>query len=211
MHIFLVRCEGIFHIFSFKNLSVYFWNPTHNTKSRSCVLVLEPNTQAADSSFLSRALAATASLRSSRQMNLFLSSIGERSENSNNMNKKTSGAILFRNTMKYDTRNADNFKRAIHNAVEFAKNNAPQLMVQVFIDEKLGLAYSFQLYQSSDDILEHWKVSDEYIDEVMKYCEVKSLEVYGNPSKEVLNGIIGSVDDDKVTFTPELVGFHRFK
>ena len=127
------------------------------------------------------------------------------------MKEKTNGAILFRNTMAYDTLNADKFKQAIYNAVEFAQENAPQLMVQVFIDENLGLAYSFQLYRNSEDILKHWNVSDENIGEVMKYCEVKKLEVYGNPSKEVIDGILGSVDRDKVTFTPELVGFHQFK
>lgn len=126
------------------------------------------------------------------------------------MEKQTNDTILFRNTMAYDLPNAGKFKQAIYKAVEFAKENAPQLMVQVFIDEEQQLAYSFQLYRSSDDILEHWKISDKNIGEVMKYCEVKSLEVYGNPSKEVIDGILGSVGNDKVSFTPGLVGFHRF-
>jgi len=126
------------------------------------------------------------------------------------METKTNNAILFRNTMAYDIRNAEKFKQAIHQAVEFAQKNAPQLMVQVFIDEKQQLAYSFQLYRNADDILEHWKISDENIGEVMKYCQVKSLEVYGHPSKEVVDGILGAVGDDKVSFTPGFVGFHRF-
>lgn len=129
----------------------------------------------------------------------------------NDMKEKINGAILFRNTMAYDTLNTDKFKKAIYNAVEFAQKNAPQLMVQVFIDEKLGLAYSFQLYQNSDDILKHWEVSDENIGEVMKYCEVKKFEVYGNPSEEVIDGILGSVDRDKISFIPELIGFYKFK
>lgn len=125
------------------------------------------------------------------------------------MKNKTNGAILFRNTMVYDKTKSDKFKQAIYNGVDFARENAPQLMVQVFIDEKEGLAYSYQLYRNSEDILEHWKVSDENIGEVMKYCEVKSLEVYGNPSKEVIDGIVGAVGEDKVTITPELCGFHH--
>lgn len=127
------------------------------------------------------------------------------------MKEKANGAILFRNTMAYDTLNADKFKDAIRNAVEFAQKKAPQLMVQVFIDEKRGLAYSFQLYRNSDDILKHWKVSDKNINEVMKYCEVKKLEVYGNPSKEVIDGILRSVGEDKVYFAPALAGYHQFK
>lgn len=87
------------------------------------------------------------------------------------------------------------------------KKNAPQLMVQVFIDEKLGLAYSFQLYRNSEDVLKHWNISDENIGQVMKYCEIKRFEVYGSPSKEVIDGILGSVGEDKVSFTPELVGY----
>lgn len=124
--------------------------------------------------------------------------------------EKTNGAILFRNTMAYDTSKADKFKEAIYHAVEFAQKNAPQLMVQVFIDETRGLAYSFQLYRNSDDILKHWNVSDKNIGEVMKYCEVTKFEVYGNPSKEVIDGILSFVGEDKVSFTPELVGYHQF-
>lgn len=134
----------------------------------------------------------------------------EQLDQTNDMEQKANGAILFRNTMAYDTLNADKFKDAIYSAVEFAKKNAPQLMVQVFIDERLGLAYSFQLYRNSEDILKHWNISDENIGEVMKYCEVKKIEVYGNPSKEVIDGILGSVGEDKVSFTPKLVGYHQF-
>lgn len=125
------------------------------------------------------------------------------------MRGDTTGAILFRNTMAYDTANTDKFKRAIYNAVSFAEKNAPQLMVQVFIDEKRGLAYSFQLYRNSEDILKHWTVSDENISEVMKYCEVIKFEVYGTPTQEVIEGIISSVGRDKVSFTPELTGFYN--
>lgn len=147
------------------------------------------------------------------QINEFVHSkdMVEQFKKSNNMKQKNDGAILFRNTMAYDTLNSDKFKEAIYSAVEFAQKNAPQLMVQVFIDEKLGLAYSFQLYRNSDDILKHWEVSDENIGEVMKYCEVKKFEVYGTPSKEVIDGILGSVDSDKVSFIPELVGFYKFE
>lgn len=120
------------------------------------------------------------------------------------------GPILLRNTMAFDLRHAAEFKKAIINAVEFANKHAPQLMVQTYINDESGLCYSFQLFQDSDAILRHWQVSDPNISEVMKYCVVRSMEVYGSPSRKVRDGILGSVGEASVLFTPELVGFCRF-
>ncbi|MEC5397449.1 hypothetical protein [Uliginosibacterium sp. H1] len=119
------------------------------------------------------------------------------------------GAILLRNTMAFDRAHVAEFRRAILSAVEFAKQNAPQLMVQVYIDEAQGLCFSFQLFPDSEAILRHWQVSDPNIAEVMKYCQVRSMEVYGSPNDAVREGILGSVGEASVSFTPELVGFHR--
>lgn len=44
----------------------------------------------------------------------------------------------------------------------------------------------------------------------MKYCVVRSMEVYGSPSKAVRDGILGGVGEANVSFTPELAGFVRF-
>lgn len=123
--------------------------------------------------------------------------------------KQTHGAILLRNTMAFDPQHVSEFKQAIKKAVEFAEKHAPQLMVQVYIDQEQALAYSFQLYEDSDAIIHHWEISDPYINEVMKYCEVQSMEIYGNPAEDVRSGILDSVGDANVTFTPELVGFYR--
>jgi hypothetical protein len=123
--------------------------------------------------------------------------------------EKAHGAILLRNTMAFDRQHAAAFKQAIFNAVEFARENAPQLMVQVYVDDENALCYSFQLFPDSESILRHWKVSDPNIAEVMKYCVVRSMEVYGSPSQAVRDGILGSVGDATVSFTPELVGFVR--
>ena len=119
------------------------------------------------------------------------------------------GTILLRNTMAFDRERANEFKRAIVDAVAFAKAHAPQLMVQVYIDDAKALCTSFQLYDSSDAILRHWQVSDPYIADVMKYCVVQSMEVFGSPSQAVRDGIVGALGAAKVRFTPELVGFHR--
>lgn len=122
---------------------------------------------------------------------------------------RSDGPILLRNTMAFDREHAPEFKEAIVNAVEFAGRHAPQLMVQTYIDDENGLCYSFQLYQDSDAILRHWQVSDRNIAEVMKYCVVRSMEVYGSPSEAVRDGIMGSVGEAKVSFTTGLAGFCR--
>lgn len=122
---------------------------------------------------------------------------------------RKNGPILLRNTMAFDQQHAAKSKKAIVDAVEFANKHAPQLMVQTFIDDEKGLCYSFQLYQDSDAILRHWQVSDQNIAEVMKYCVVRSMEVYGSPSQAVRDGILGSVSEANVSFTPELASFLR--
>lgn len=124
--------------------------------------------------------------------------------------RQTTGAILICNTMAYDRGHAAEFKLAVIDAVEYASKNAPQLMVQVYLDEENALCYSFQLFQNSEAILHHWKISDPNISEVMKYCVIQSMEVYGHPNEAVRNGILGSVGKAGVSFTPELSGFHRF-
>jgi hypothetical protein len=96
---------------------------------------------------------------------------------------KEHGAILLRNTMAFDRQHASEFERAIFDAVEFARKNAPQLMVQVYIDEEKALCYSFQLFQDSEAILRHRQISDPNIAQVMKYCVVRSMEVYGSPMR----------------------------
>jgi catechol 2,3-dioxygenase-like lactoylglutathione lyase family enzyme len=118
-------------------------------------------------------------------------------------------AVLIRNTMAFDRQHAAEFRQAILNAVDFANKHAPQLMVMTYIDDENGLCYSFQLFRDSEAILRHWKVSDPNITEVMKHCVVRSMEVYGRPSEAVRNGILGSVGDATVSFTPELAGFFR--
>jgi hypothetical protein len=120
-----------------------------------------------------------------------------------------SGPVLLRNTMAFDRQHAAEFKNAVVNAVAFAREHAPQLMVQAYVDDEKGLCYSFQLYQDSDAILRHWQVSDQNIAEVMKYCVVRSMEVYGSPSAAVRDGIVESVGEANVSFTPELAGFFR--
>ena len=54
--------------------------------------------------------------------------------------------LIFRNTMKITPGHLDEYRKAIVEAVEFAEQHAPQLMVDVFIDEQQLTATSFQIY-----------------------------------------------------------------
>lgn len=118
-------------------------------------------------------------------------------------------AILIRNTMTFDRASAEAFKHAIRDAVQFAEKHAPQQMIQVFIDEKQGLCYSFQLYDDSEAVLRHWDVSDPHIAAVMQHGTVERIEVYGSPSDAVREAILASVGSDRVTFVPGFIGFSR--
>lgn len=118
----------------------------------------------------------------------------------------TNGRLLFRNTMKIASGRVDEYRRAIEAAVEFAEEHAPQIMVDVFIDEEQHTATSFQIYADSDAVLEHWKLSDPYIAEVMKYCTVEKFEVFGSPSEEVRNGF-GQMSGIRATMQPRLTGY----
>lgn len=114
--------------------------------------------------------------------------------------------LIFRNTMRITPGHTDDYRRAIEDAVSFAEQHAPQLMVDVFIDDQEGTATSFQIYADSDDVLTHWKLSDPYIAEVMKHCSVDRFEVFGSPSDEVRAGV-GRVSGMEVTINPRLTGY----
>lgn len=114
--------------------------------------------------------------------------------------------LIFRNTMRITPGHTDDYRRAIEDAVSFAEQHAPQLMVDVFIDDQEGTATSFQIYADSDDVLTHWKLSDPYIAEVMKHCSVDRFEVFGSPSDEVRAGF-GRVSGMEVTINPRLTGY----
>ena len=121
------------------------------------------------------------------------------------------GTVLMRNTMVFDRDHTAEFTEAIRNAVSFAEEHAPQLMVHTFIDEAAGRCYSFQLYEDSDAIQRHWAVSDPYISAVMEHCRVESLEIYGDPSDAVRTAILDGMDPSTVSFIGPLTGYHLLR
>jgi len=114
--------------------------------------------------------------------------------------------LLFRNTMRIRPGHVDEFRRAIVDAVEFARTHAPQLLVDVFVDEQELTATSFQIYPDSEAVLRHWQLSDPYIAAVMEHCSVARFEVFGDPSAEVRAGF-GQMPDMPLTIVPRLVGY----
>jgi hypothetical protein len=130
----------------------------------------------------------------------------DRSQIGANATDASQRRLLFRNTMRITPGHVAEFRRAIVEAVAFAEAHAPQVMVDVFIDEEAGTATSFQIYADSDAVLLHWKLSDPYIASVMEHCEVARFEVFGDPSDEVRAGF-GQLSGVEVTMQPRLVGY----
>lgn len=114
--------------------------------------------------------------------------------------------LLFRNTMRITPGHFDEFCEAIRAAVRFAEQHAPQIMVDVFVDEERQTATSFQIYPDSDAVLEHWKLSDPYIADVMAHCTVERFEVFGAPSDEVRDGF-GRMSGIDAAMHPRLIGY----
>lgn len=122
------------------------------------------------------------------------------------LERDTDPRLLFRNTMKITPGHAEPFRRAIEDAVGFAERHAPQIMVDVFIDEERQTATSFQIYPDSEAVLQHWRLSDPYIAKVMEHCAIAAFEVFGAPSAEVRDGL-GQSSGVSVTPQPRLTGY----
>lgn len=128
------------------------------------------------------------------------------------MTTSTSHApLLLHNTMRITEGHVAEFRRAVERVVGFVEEHGPQLVVQVFVDEEHLLAHSFPLYPDPVAIVEHWKLSDPYIQEVMEHCTVEKLEMYGEPEQDVVGDafrpdIAGNVPREVV---PRLIGFVR--
>lgn len=104
----------------------------------------------------------------------------------------------------------EQFKDAIRKAVAFAEANGPQLVVETFVDDEAMRAHSLQIMPSSEAILEHWRIADPHIRDVMESCVMRRLDVYAQPSEEVMLGLLSLIEQGvPVTITPGFVGFRR--
>ncbi|GHF35616.1 hypothetical protein [Streptomyces fumanus] len=127
------------------------------------------------------------------------------------VNAPDSGILLFRNTMRITEGHLAPYREAVEKAVRFVEEHGPQVMVEVFIDERKLLAHSFQMYRDSASVRAHWKMSEPYIQEVMKHCRVERFEVFGEPDADVAAGVRKSLDDEvSPSFAARFTGFTRF-
>jgi len=124
-----------------------------------------------------------------------------------------SDAILLVNTMDINPGQLEGFQKAVSRSIDFVRERGPQLMVEVYVDEKAMRAVSFQLHRDSQSMLTHWKLSDPHIQDVMKYSTVRRLDIYGQPNDEVMAGMrsFAQTSGVEVTTTPHFVGFTRLQ
>ena len=103
------------------------------------------------------------------------------------------------------------FKEAVRGSMAFLEANGPQMMAGLYIDEEQMVANGLQVHRNSEFILLHWKIADPYMRDVMQYSTTVKVELYGNPSDAVMQGMERlSAVGATISVRPRLVGFTRF-
>ncbi len=70
-----------------------------------------------------------------------------------------SESLLLINAMQIEQGKLEDFKESVKRSLAFVEANGPQLMAEVYVDEKSMRAYSFQLFRDSESMLSHCKRS----------------------------------------------------
>ncbi|MBI4201805.1 MAG: hypothetical protein HY532_01645 [Chloroflexi bacterium] len=120
--------------------------------------------------------------------------------------------IVFITTFVIHEGKLHEYKEAAKKAMEFQKANGPQLMAEVYVDEKDMLAHGFQVHRDSQSILSSWQMADPYIRDVMQYITTTRVDIYGQPNEAVMEGMRRlSGTGASVVIKPHLAGFNRFQ
>jgi len=123
-----------------------------------------------------------------------------------------SESIMLINTMQINEGKLEDFKESVKKSLEFVEANGPQLLVEVYLDEKNMRAYSFQFHRNSESMLSHWQMSDPYIRDVMQHITVERLDIYGQPNDAVMEGMRSFSENGViVSVTPHFAGFSHFQ
>jgi hypothetical protein len=118
--------------------------------------------------------------------------------------------IVFITTLQIHEGRLAELKAAVQQAVEFQEHNGPQLMMGVYIDEEQMQANGVQVHRDSDSILAGWQVADPYMREVMQYVTTTRVDIYGQPSEPVIEGMRRLAGGGAtVSIKPRLAGFSR--
>ncbi len=119
--------------------------------------------------------------------------------------------IIFITTFKIQNGALEKFKEAVRKSTDFLEANGPQLMAGVCIDETEMRAHGIQVHRDSESILNHWKLADPYMRDVMQYITTMRVDIYGQPNEAVIEGMRQRASQAAViSITPQFVGFSRF-
>lgn len=118
--------------------------------------------------------------------------------------------IVFITTFQIENGAIEKFKEAVRKSIDFLETNGPQLMAEVCIDESGMRAHGIQIHRDSESILAHWQLADPYMRDVMQYTTTTRVDIYGQPSEAVMEGMRRlSSQGAVISVTPRFVGFSR--
>lgn len=118
--------------------------------------------------------------------------------------------IVFITTLEIHEGRVGQFQEAARRSVEFLEAKGPQLFLGVYIDEEKGVANGVQVHRDSDSILALWQLADPYMRDVMQHVTTTRVEIYGQPSEAVMEGMrrLASAGAS-LNVMPRLAGFSR--
>lgn len=96
---------------------------------------------------------------------------------------------MFITTFEIHEGKVGEFKEAAKRSMEFLEANGPHLLAGVYLDEAGRVANGVQVHRDSDSILTAWKTADPHIRDVMQHVRTTRVEIYGEPSDAVMEGM----------------------
>lgn len=118
--------------------------------------------------------------------------------------------IVFITSLEINDGQLEEFKAAVERSMAFMEANAPNLFAGVYLDEDSGTANGVQVHRDSESILSMWRMNDPNIREVMQHARTAQVEIYGEPSEEVMEGMRRLAGSGvTLVLKPRLAGFMR--
>ncbi len=118
--------------------------------------------------------------------------------------------IVFVTTFRIQDGALEKFKEATRKSMEFLQSNGPQLFAEVCIEENEMRAHGIQVHRDSESILAHWQLADPHMRDVMQYITTTRVDIYGQPSEAVMEGMRRLSSQGAVLpVTPRFAGFSR--
>jgi hypothetical protein len=119
--------------------------------------------------------------------------------------------IVFMTTMKIHEGKTQEFQEGLRKSMAFLEANGPQLMAETYIDLEKMIAHAIQVHRDSESILEHWRMSDTYQQDVMQHITTTHVDIFGKPNDDVMEGMKRLAGTGAtITVSPHFAGFNRF-